>query len=65
MTKCCKTEKGECPAGSTADAGCCKKEDGCCISRALGVPPCVVRTVMAIALVAITATVTLQYAKRK
>ena len=50
-----------------AESGCCKKKtsSGCCISEMLGVPRCVVMTAAAIALVGVSAAVTMNYMKRK
>ena len=66
--KCCKSENatGGCPVAG-AESGCCKKKSssGCCISEMLGVPKCVVMTAAAIALVGVSAAVTMNYMKRK
>ena len=66
--KCCKSENNNsgCPATSN-ESGCCKKKtsSGCCISEALGVPKCVFMTAAAVAVVGVTAALTINYLKRK
>ena len=69
--KCCKSEDncgtaGGCPVAGK-ESGCCKKKasSGCCISEYLGIPRCVVMTAAAVALVGVSAAVTVNYMKRK
>lgn len=47
--------------------GCCKKKSssGCAIADFLGVPKCVIMTAGAIALIGVSAAVTMNYMKRK
>ena len=70
--KCCKSESVNTPTGgcpvTTGDSGCCKKKcpTSCSgMSEWLGVPKCVVQSAIAIALIGITAAVTVNYLKRK
>ena len=72
--KCCKSEtstggcpvmKSSCDSEKCGDGSCVKKSSGCKISDALGVPPCVILTAAAIALVGITAAITVKYNKSK
>ncbi len=67
--KCCKSENTTqgCPV-MAPETGCCKKKSsssGCCIAEALGVPKCVVMSAAAIAVVGVTAALTINYLKRK
>lgn len=68
--KCCKpdencTSSGGCPV--MKKEGCCKKKSssGCAIADFLGVPKCVIMTAGAIALIGVSAAVTMNYMKRK
>ena len=52
---------------ASSESGCCKKKSasGCCIADALGLPKCVVMTAAAVALVGVSAALTINYMKRK
>jgi hypothetical protein len=66
--KCCKSENssGGCPAMASSESGCCKKKSSsCCVADALGLPKCVVMTAAAVALVGVSAALTINYMKRK
>ena len=67
--KCCKSETGSgCPVMQSGECSkpCDKKRSyRCKICDALGIPPCVGIAVAAIALVGVTAAITVQYNKRK
>ena len=67
--KCCKTEESCTPAGGcpAMKESCCKKKgsSGCAIAEYLGLPKCVVMSAGAIALIGVSAAVTMKYMQKK